>query len=135
MPFQHREEIGYDHVIERYVPRKDPDHPRHLALKSGRALRPRGPHAERFTRQLIDDAATITAARLIGVDRCATFRERVGDLLLASGFCFSRSAYCFTLARFGTHADAEILTTYLDRYLPRTAGTDVAITSAATQLL
>ncbi|MEU2734776.1 DUF6000 family protein [Streptomyces sp. NPDC007095] len=41
-------------------------------------------------------------------------------MLLASEFCFSGSAYCFALARFGTHADAEILTSYLDRYLPRT---------------
>ncbi|WP_258873143.1 DUF6000 family protein [Streptomyces sp. M7] len=44
----------------------------------------------------------------------------IGDLLLASEVCFSGSAYCFALARFGTHADAEILTAYLDRYLPRT---------------
>ncbi|MER6909860.1 DUF6000 family protein, partial [Streptomyces flaveolus] len=27
-------------------------------------------------------------------------------MLLASEVCFSGSAYCFTLARFGTHADA-----------------------------
>ncbi|QES52557.1 hypothetical protein DEJ50_21135 [Streptomyces venezuelae] len=57
---------------------------------------------------------------MIGVGRRATFRERIGDLLLASEFCFSGSAYCFALARFGTHVDAEILTAYLDCYLPRT---------------
>jgi hypothetical protein len=119
------------------VTRKDSDHPRYRDLKSGRVLRPGWPHAERFTRHLIDDAATITdaelesllgyewrsrftAAWLIGVGRRATFRERIGDLLLASEFCFSGSAYCFALARFDTHADAEILTAYLDRYLPRT---------------
>ncbi|MGW3655844.1 DUF6000 family protein [Streptomyces sp. NPDC005151] len=44
----------------------------------------------------------------------------VGDLLLASEVCFSGGVYCFALARFGTHADAEILTAYLDHYLPRT---------------
>ncbi|WP_217141238.1 DUF6000 family protein [Streptomyces sp. AC627_RSS907] len=137
MPFQHPEEIGYGYVIERYVTRKDSDHPRYRDLKSGRVLRPGWPHAERFARHLIDDAATIsdaeleallgyewrsrfTAAWLIGVGQRATFRERIGDLLLASEFCFSGGAYCFALARFGTHADAEILTTYLDRYLPRT---------------
>ncbi|MFF3164102.1 DUF6000 family protein [Streptomyces sp. NPDC003273] len=137
MPFPHPEEIGYGHVIERYVTRKDSDHPRYRELKSGRVLRPGWPHTERFTRHLIDDAATITdaeleallgyewrsrltAAWLIGVGRRATFRERIGDLLLASEFCFSGSAYCFALARFGTHADAEILSAYLDYYLPRT---------------
>ncbi|MFF9201627.1 DUF6000 family protein [Streptomyces sp. NPDC014986] len=137
MPFQHPKEIGYDYVIERYVTRKDSEHPRYRELKSGRVLRPGWQHAERFVRQLIDDAATIsdseleallgyewrsrfTAAWLIGVGRRATFRERIGDLLLASEFCFSGGAYCFALARFGTHADAEILTAYLDRYLPRT---------------
>ncbi|MEU2424432.1 DUF6000 family protein [Streptomyces sp. NPDC007851] len=137
MPFQPPEEIGYGHVIERYVTRKDSDHPRYRELKSGRVLRPGWPHTERFTRHLIDDAATITdaeleallgyewrsrltAAWLIGVGRRATFRERIGDLLLVSEFCFSGSAYCFALARFGTHADAEILSAYLDHYLPRT---------------
>ncbi|MFE8939412.1 DUF6000 family protein [Streptomyces sp. NPDC007872] len=137
MPFQHPEEIGYGYVVERYAARKESGHARYLVLKSGRLLRPEWPHAERFTRHLIDDSATITdaeleallgyewrsrltAAWLIGVGRRATFRERIGDLLLASEFCFSGSAYCFALARFGTHTDAEILTAYLDHYLPRT---------------
>lgn len=137
MPFQDPEEIGYGYVIERYAARKDSGHARYLILKSGRFLRPEWPHAERFAHHLIDDSATITdaeleallgyewrsrltAAWLIGVGRRATFRERIGDLLMASEFCFSGSAYCFALARFGTHADADILTAYLDRYLPRT---------------
>ncbi|MET9348804.1 DUF6000 family protein [Streptomyces termitum] len=137
MPFQHPEEIGYGYVIERYATRKESGRARYLLLKSGRFLRPDWPHGERFVHHLIDDAATITdaeleallgyewrsrltAAWLIGVDRRERFRERIGDLLLASEVCFSGSAYCFALARFGTHADAEILTNYLDRYLPRT---------------
>ncbi|MFE0985874.1 DUF6000 family protein [Streptomyces rochei] len=137
MPFQHPEEIGYGYVIERYAARKDSGHARYLVLKSGRFLRPEWPHGERFPHHLIDDAATITdaeleallgyewrsrltAAWLIGVDRRERFRERIGDLLRASEVCFSGSAYCFALARFGTHADAEILTAYLDHYLPRT---------------
>ncbi|MFJ3864086.1 DUF6000 family protein [Streptomyces nigra] len=137
MPFQHPEEVGHGHVIERYAARKDSGRARYLVLKSGRFLRPEWPHGESFAHHLIDDAATITdaeleallgyewrsrltAAWLIGVDRRDRFRERIGDLLLASEVCFSGSAYCFALARFGTHADAEILTAYLDRYLPRT---------------
>lgn len=137
MPFQHPEEVGYGHVIERYAARKDSGRARYLVLKSGRFLRPEWPHGESFAHHLIDDAATITdaeleallgyewrsrltAAWLIGVDRRDRCRERIGDLLLASEVCFSGSAYCFALARFGTHADAEILTAYLDRYLPRT---------------
>jgi hypothetical protein len=137
MPFQHPEEVGYGYVIERYAARKDSGHARYLVLKSGRFLRPEWPHGERFAHHLVDDAAKITdaeleallgyewrsrltAAWLIGVDRRERFRERIGDLLLASEVCFSGSAYCFALARFGTHADAEILTTYLDHYLPRT---------------
>lgn len=62
----------------------------------------------------------LTAGWLIGVDRRERFRARIGDLLLASEVCYSSGAYCFALARFGTHADAEILTAYLDRYLPCT---------------
>ncbi|MEU9467220.1 DUF6000 family protein [Streptomyces avermitilis] len=114
MPFQHPEEIGYGYVIERYVTRKDSGRPRYLDLKSGRVLRPGWPHAERFARHLIEDAATIadaeleallayewrsrlTAAWLIGVGRRVSFRERLGDLLLAGEVCYSGSAYCFAL--------------------------------------
>ncbi|MFJ7268702.1 DUF6000 family protein [Streptomyces sp. NPDC099050] len=137
MPFQRPEEIGYGHVIERYVTKKDSERPRYLELGSGRVLRPGWPHAERFARHLIEDAATITdaeleallayewrsrltAAWLIGVGRRTLFLERIGDLLLASEVCYSGGGYCFALARLGTPADAEILTAYLDRYLPRT---------------
>lgn len=122
MPFQHPEEIGYGYVIKRYAARKDSGHARYLILKGGRFLRPEWPHAQHFAHHLIDDAATITdaeleallgyewrsrltAAWLVGVDRRDRFRERIGDLLLASEVCFSGSAYCFALARFGTHAD------------------------------
>ncbi|WP_435833421.1 DUF6000 family protein [Streptomyces bungoensis] len=81
----------------------------------------------------MDDAGTIAEAELeallgyewrsrlaadwlIGVGRRATFREHIDYLLPTSEFCFSGSAYCFALAHFGTHVDAEILTAYLDRY-------------------
>ncbi|MFI8447757.1 DUF6000 family protein [Streptomyces erythrochromogenes] len=52
-------------------------------------------------------------------DRLDRFRTRIGDLLLASEVCYSGAAYRFALARLGTPADAEILTAYLDRHLPR----------------
>ncbi|NED36382.1 DUF6000 family protein [Streptomyces sp. SID8499] len=137
MPSRHPEEIGCGHVVERYVTRTYAGLPRYLVLNGGRFLGPRWRHTTRFTRHLIDDAAAITdeeleallgyewrsrltAAWLIGVDRRERFRARIGDLLLASEVCYSGGAYCFALARFGTHADAEILTAYLDRYLPRT---------------
>ncbi|MEV7509518.1 DUF6000 family protein [Streptomyces sp. NPDC091201] len=137
MPSQHPEEAGHGHVVESYVTRMYGGLPRYLVLNSGRFLGPRWWHTTRFTRHLITDAATIhdeeleallgyewrsrlTAAWLIGVDRREQFRTRIGDLLLASEACYSGGAYCFALARFGTHADAEILTAYLDRYLPCT---------------
>jgi len=136
MPFQHPEAIGYGHVIKRYVTRKDSDHPRYLELNSSRFLRPGWRHTKGFTRHLIDDAATITdveleallgfewrarltAAWLVGVGRRSSFRDRISGLLLASEVCYSGRGYCFALARLGTHEDAEILTAYLDRYLPQ----------------
>ncbi|MGW1934755.1 DUF6000 family protein [Streptomyces sp. NPDC001919] len=137
MPSQHPEETGHGPVVEGYVTRTYGGLPRYLVLNSARFLSPRWWHATRFTRHLLNDAAAITdeelaallayewrsrltAAWLIGVDRRERFRDRVGDLLLASEVCYSGGAYCFALARFGTHADAEILTAYLDHYLPRT---------------
>nr|WP_281424993.1 DUF6000 family protein [Streptomyces auratus] len=39
---------------------------------------------------------------------------------MASEVCYSGGAHCFALARFGNHADAEMVTAYLDRHLPRT---------------
>lgn len=68
---------------------------------------------------LLDDdwRSRITAAWLIGVSRRDRFRERLGELLLESRLVFAGQGYCFALARFGTGADAEILSAYLDRYL------------------
>ncbi|WP_053684541.1 DUF6000 family protein [Streptomyces sp. XY593] len=137
MPSQHPKEIGHGHVVESYVSRMYAGLPRYLVLNSGRFLSPRWWHTTRFTRHLINDATAITdeeleallgyewrsrltAAWLIGVDRRDRFRARLGDLLLASEVCYSGTAYCFALARFGAPADVDILITYLDRYLPRT---------------
>ncbi|WP_217549345.1 DUF6000 family protein [Streptomyces sp. GbtcB6] len=60
-----------------------------------------------------------TAAWLIAVAGRSEFRERLGELLLASEGPYSGQAYCVALAAFGTSADAELLVAYLDRYLPR----------------
>ncbi|MFC9755857.1 DUF6000 family protein [Streptomyces sp. NPDC056921] len=61
----------------------------------------------------------LTASWLIGFDRRDHFRDILGDLLLASQFCFAGQGYCFALARFGTDEDAQHLAVYLDRYLRR----------------
>lgn len=62
----------------------------------------------------------ITAAWLIGLDRRTQFRARLGELLLGSELVYAGQGYCLALARFGTAADAAILSSYLDKYLPKT---------------
>lgn len=59
-----------------------------------------------------------TAAWLIAVAGRTGFRERLGELLLASEGPWAGEAYCVALATFGTSADADLLAAYLDRYLP-----------------
>jgi hypothetical protein len=94
------------------------------------------PQRATFLQQLVEDSTTstddelaelldsdwrgrIAAAWLIGVGRRGQFRERVGELLLASQLVFAGQGYCFALARLGATEDAEILTAYLRRYLPQ----------------
>ena len=60
-----------------------------------------------------------TAAWLIAVARRTDYRERLGELLLASEGPYAGQAYCVALATFGTPADADLLAAYLDRYLLR----------------
>ena len=86
MPFQHPEGIGHGHVIERYAARKDSGHARYLVLKSGRFLRPEWPHSERFARDLIEDAATITDAEFDHPGRTEQLAPRgIGQVDLAHG--------------------------------------------------
>ncbi|MFH9062578.1 DUF6000 family protein [Streptomyces coeruleorubidus] len=59
-----------------------------------------------------------TAAWLIAVAGRTEFRERLGELLLASKWPYAGQAYCVALATFGTSSDADLLVAYLDRYLP-----------------
>lgn len=61
----------------------------------------------------------LTASWLIGLTRRQQFRERIGDLLLASELTYAGQGYCLALACFATAADAELLAAYLDVYLPQ----------------
>ncbi|MER5735095.1 DUF6000 family protein [Streptomyces sp. NPDC002262] len=118
-------------LVHRYVA---PDR-RYLKL-GGHIRRMNDPERTEFVRALGEDAGAIapgelailleggwrerrTAAWLIAVARRTEFRERLGELLLASEVGFAGSAYCVTLASFGTPADADLLVAYLDRYLRR----------------
>ncbi|MFC9390385.1 DUF6000 family protein [Streptomyces venezuelae] len=129
-------DIGMGHVVRRYVKATYWGRPRYLEIDSALYARPEGPGRRRFVRRVLRDAAAVTdaeldalldyewrsrltAAWLIGVGRRASYRERIGTLLLDSEVCFAGVGYCFALARLGTRADAELLVAYLDRYLAR----------------
>ncbi|MGI5401422.1 DUF6000 family protein [Streptomyces sp. CA-135486] len=118
-------------LVHRYV---TPDR-RYLKL-GGSLLRLTKPERAQFTRKLGEAADEITphelgilleggwrerktAAWLIAVAGRAEFRERLGELLLASEVCCAGQGYCVALATFGTEADADLLAAYLDRYLLR----------------
>lgn len=60
-----------------------------------------------------------TAAWLVAVAHRPEFRELIGGLLLASEGPYAGAAYCVALAKFGSAADAELLSAYLDHYLSR----------------
>jgi hypothetical protein len=66
-----------------------------------------------------DWRSRLTASWLIALDRRQQFRQRIGELLLASEGPYTGQGYCLTLARFATAADAELLVAYLDTYLPQ----------------
>ncbi|MCG7523476.1 DUF6000 family protein [Streptomyces sp. OfavH-34-F] len=118
-------------LVRRYV---TPER-RYLKLGGG-LLNMRDPDGARFVRDLREDAGLITAdeitrlldggwrerrtaAWLVAVSRRAEFRERLGELLLASEVCCAGLAYSVALAGFGTARDADLLAAYLDRYLRR----------------
>lgn len=108
---------------------------RYLRL-GGYLLRLNGPEREQFARELVQAAREITPAELgtlfeggwrerrtaswlVLVAGRTAFRSRIGALLLASEGPYAGMAYCVTLACFGESADADLLCTYLDRYLRR----------------
>ncbi len=127
-------------LIDRYV---KPDR-RYLRVGGGLLHMADGERAE-FARKLGEAAGEITpreldvllaagwrerktAVWLIAVAGRTAFRDRIGELLLASEGPYAGLAYCVALATFGTPADADLLSRYLDRYLPRT---DVGYDQAA----
>ncbi|WP_406490324.1 DUF6000 family protein [Streptomyces phaeochromogenes] len=118
-------------LVRRYV---TPER-RYLKL-GGSMLRMQGPECDRFMRDLCEDAGLITAgeiatlfeggwrerrtaAWLVAVSRRTEYRERLGELLLASEVCCVGLAYSVALVSFGTARDADLLAAYLDRYLCR----------------
>jgi hypothetical protein len=118
-------------LIRRYV---TPDR-RYLTLGGG-LLGISGRERAEFTRKLGEAASEIsprelgvlfdggwrerkTAAWLAAVAGRTEFRERLGELLLASEGPYAGQAYCVALSTFGTSADADLLVAYLDRYLRR----------------
>jgi hypothetical protein len=118
-------------LVRRYV---TPER-RYMKL-GGSLLRMQSPEYDRFMRDLCEDAGLITpdeiatlleggwrerrtAAWLVAVSRRTEFRERLGELLLASEVCCVGLAYSVALASFGTASDADLLAAYLDRYLRR----------------
>jgi hypothetical protein len=122
-------------LVRRYV---TPER-RYLKL-GGSLLRMRSPEYDRFVRDLGEDAMSVTAqeiatlleggwrerrtaAWLVAVSRRTDFRERLGELLLASEVCCAGLAYCVALAGFGTPRDAELLAAYLDHFLRRSSTT------------
>ncbi|MFI0721948.1 DUF6000 family protein [Streptomyces sp. NPDC021224] len=123
-------------AIRRYVTPGERANRRYLKLLGGQFARHDVPDKATFLRALVEDAhqitdhelgvlldcewrSRITAAWLIGISRRDQFRERLGTMLLASELVYAGQGYCFALARLGTEQDAEILTAYLDHYLPR----------------
>ncbi|MGI5170543.1 DUF6000 family protein [Spirillospora sp. CA-253888] len=132
MSVQHPQEVGQGHVVARYVAGDR----RYLKLLGGGFLRLEAERRAAFISSLQADSlqvndqeigalfgyewrARLTAAWLVGVAGRVEWREHIGRLLLASELTHAGQGYCFALARFGGQSDAEILVSYLDRYLPR----------------
>ncbi len=123
-------------AIRRYVTPGTGNIRRYLKLLNGNVLTLDEAERTRFLQQLAESArqasdhelamlldsewrSRLTAAWLIGLDRREQFRDRLGELLLASEVCYAGQGYCLALARFATAADAELLAAYLDAYLPQ----------------
>jgi hypothetical protein len=128
----HLEDPDLGSIVNRYV---IPDR-RYRKLLHGNVLRMDHTQRLNFGRALADDArrvtdedldqlltyewrAQLTAAWLAGFTRRTRHRGRIGELLLASRLCYAGQGFCLALARFGTPEDAQLLTEYLDRYLPQ----------------
>ena len=117
-------------VIRRYVTPGTGSVRRYLKLLHGNFLALDEGKRSRFLEQLARSARQIsdrelamlldsewrsrlTASWLIGLDRREQFRDRIGELLLASEVYYAGQGYCLALARFATPADAGLLAAYL----------------------
>jgi hypothetical protein len=69
--------------------------------------------------QLLDDdwRSQIVAAWMIGLTHRVRYRERLGEMLLASRRVYAGQGFCFALTRFGSPQDVKILAAYLDQHL------------------
>jgi Family of unknown function (DUF6000) len=118
-------------LVHRFV---TPD--RRYLILGGNLLRLAEPERGQFMQNLAHAAAEITpeelsilleggwrerktAAWLIAIAGRIEFRAQLGELLLASEAVYAGRGYCVALAQFQTEDDAQLLITYLDKYLPR----------------
>ncbi|MED7926249.1 DUF6000 family protein [Nonomuraea sp. LP-02] len=122
-------------MVRRYVATGRGSVRRYLRLLGGFVLLMSDRQVRRFGRALARDARRVAdddletllgmdwrcrlvAAWMIGLDRRTRFRERLSGLLLESECPYAGQGYCLALACFGEERDAEIITAYLDRWLP-----------------
>ncbi|GIE92039.1 DUF6000 family protein [Actinoplanes regularis] len=132
MSVLHPQEVGQGHVVARYVTAEG----RYLELLGGNFLWLEEAERDAFAAALRADAAQasseeidallgyewrsrLTGAWLVGVAQRVEWRKRIEGLLLDSELVYAGEGYAFALARFGSSEDAEILVSYLDRYLPQ----------------
>ena len=125
-----------DATIRRYVTPRAGRLGRYMRLLNGNFLALGAGKRRRFLRKLGRSARQVsdrelailldagwrerlTAAWLIGLDRREQFRDRIGELLLASDSGYASQGYCLALARLATAADAGLLASYLETYLPQ----------------
>jgi Family of unknown function (DUF6000) len=123
-------------AIRRYVTPRTGSAGRYMRLLNGNFLALGRGRRKRFLRKLGRSARQVsdrelaillesgwrerlTASWLIGLDRREQFRDRIGELLLASEMGYAGQGYCLALARFAAPAAAALLTSYLDTYLPQ----------------
>jgi len=131
-----RDDTELTAAIRRYVTPGTNGFRRYLKLLHGNFVALDDGKRGRFLRQLAKSArqvsdrelaillesewrSRLTASWLIALDRRVQFRDQIGEMLLASEVCFAGQGYCLALARFATPADAALLASYLDTYLPQ----------------
>jgi hypothetical protein len=123
-------------AIHRYVTPRTGSHRRYMMLLNGNLVVLDGGRRRRFLRKLGRSARRVsdrelailleggwrerlTASWLIGLDKREQFRDRIGESLLSSEMGYAGQGYCLALARFAAPADADLLVSCLDTYLPQ----------------